>query len=65
MMRYFKIFMADGVTKIIRRERKSEIADVELCDVVRMAQECVSGEDTVKEVCVCTEEDYLGRNLNN
>lgn len=65
MMRYFKILMTDGATKIIRRERKSEITDIELCDVVRMAQECMSGEDTVKEVYVCTEADYLGRNLNN
>jgi hypothetical protein len=66
-MRYFRIEMFDGTVSCIRRKRQSECwGDEELCDVVKVTHELFCGKDTIKEVCVCTEEEWkLGKELNN
>ena len=62
--RYFRITMEDGTSRVIRRQRKTNRNDAELCDMVKLANEAFSGEGSVKEVDVVMEEDYLNSLLN-
>lgn len=62
--RYFRITMIDGTSRIIRRPRKTNWNDDELCDMVKLANEAINGEGSVKGVDVVREEDYLNSLLN-